>query len=174
MTTIQIFQKMFDYLIANKLISNQTDLARAAGLNEVSVSRILNGQVKKAKQETLWKVNTAYGNVFNPEWLRGDSDTMLAANVNTTAPAILPDGFPSGQYANPLDYSSLINAALAAKDETIAEKNARIEELCQGISDLRQQVADLRAQLASERGLSTGHPYVTGVADPITPPSTDV
>ena len=100
MTTIQIFRKMFDYLVANKLIHNQTELARAVGLNEVSVSRILNGQVKKTKQETLWKVNVNFGNVFNPEWLRGESDVMLAADLapvsaDATA-ATEPDGSPSG------------------------------------------------------------------------------
>lgn len=144
MTTIQIFRKMFDYLVANKLIPNQTELARAAGLNEVSVSRILNGQVKKTKQETLWKVNVAFGNVFNPDWMRGDSDVMLAADLapvsaeaagtapEATAPASFPGGNPS---PTPPDSFA---ALLAAKDETIASKDDTI-------AALRSQLADMTA-----------------------------
>ena len=132
MTTIQIFRKMFDYLVANKLIHNQTELARAVGLNEVSVSRILNGQVKKTKQETLWKVNVNFGNVFNPEWLRGESDVMLAADLapvsaDATA-ATEPDGSPSGA-SSPTPPDTQTAALLAAKDAAIASKEEVIAVL---------------------------------------------
>ena len=147
MTTIRIFQQMFDHLVANKMIHNQTELARAAGVNEVTVSRILNGQVRKAKQETLWKVNTTFGNIFNPEWLRGDSDIMLAAELqssNPNMPAVPSDvGAPTS--------SSLVNAALAAKDEIITilrsqltDKDALIESKERCIEILQQQIFDLR------------------------------
>ena len=57
MTTIQIFRKMFDYLVSNRLIPNQTALARAAGLNEVSVSRILN-DARRERRDADGRLNT--------------------------------------------------------------------------------------------------------------------
>lgn len=172
MTTIQIFRKMFDYLVANKLIPNQTELARAAGLNEVSVSRILNGQVKKTKQETLWKVNVAFGNVFNPDWLRGESDVMLLADlapVSADVPANndMADGDPSGQSPTPSTFDPMTANLLAAKDETIAAlkreldgkdkiiaaKDDVIASKEALIDTLQQQLSALRAQLAIEKGL---------------------
>ena len=172
MTTIQIFRKMFDYLVANKLIPNQTELARATGLNEVSVSRILNGQVKKTKQETLWKVNVAFGNVFNPDWLRGESDVMLLADlspVSADGPANndMTDGDPSGQSPTPSTLDAMTATLLAAKDETIAAlkrelvgkddiiaaKDDVIASKEALIDTLQQQLSALRAQLAIEKGL---------------------
>jgi len=182
MTTIQIFRKMFDYLVANKLIHNQTELARAVGLNEVSVSRILNGQVKKTKQETLWKVNVAFGNLFNPDWMRGESDVMLAtdlAPVSADAPAAtVPVGIPANAptrslspdgESSPTPPDLTTAALLAAKDETIASKEETIATLRSQLSDkddviaakdalissLQQQLDTLHAQLAIEKGLLT-------------------
>jgi peptidoglycan hydrolase CwlO-like protein len=165
MTTVEIFKKMLNWLYANKKAGNQTDVARKAGLNEVTVSRILNGRVKKAKQETLWAVNTAYGNVFNPDWLRGDSDVMLMADLT---PVTEQDDTAMHNYAQqttPPDMSSMINAIIAAndqtimslrrelagKDETIAGRDALVSTLQQQVSDLRQQNDDLRQQIADLR-----------------------
>ena len=154
MTTIQIFRKMFDYLVSNRLIPNQTALARAAGLNEVSVSRILNGQVKSTKQESLWKVNTAFGNIFNPEWMRGESDVMLMADLT---PVSTEQPCPTPQAIDP------ITALLAAKDETIAslkrELSAKDETIAAKdklIDTLQLQIDELRMQVAVERGFPTG------------------
>lgn len=158
MTTIQIFRKMFDYLVSNKLIPNQTELARAAGLNEVSVSRILNGQVKSTKQETLWKVNVAFDNIFNPEWMRGESDVMLVSDlapVNANTPAGSPSSEPS---PTPPD---TLNALLAAKDAIISCKDEMIAALRSQLADkdviignLQQQLTTVRTQLSIEKGLS--------------------
>ncbi len=158
MTTIQIFRKMFDYLVSNKLIPNQTALARAAGLNEVSVSRILNGQVKSTKQESLWKVNTAFGNVFNPEWMRGNSDVMLMADLT---PVSTEQPYPIPQTTDPTtiliaakdETIAALKRELSAKDDVIAAKDGIIATKDKLISTLQQQIDDLRMQVASEKGL---------------------
>lgn len=173
MTTIQIFRKMFDYLVANKLIHNQTELARAVGLNEVSVSRILNGQVKKTKQETLWKVNVAFGNLFNPDWMRGESDVMLAtdlAPVSADAPAApVPAGSTGGEPSPTLD--AMTAALLAAKDETIAAMRSQLTDKDDVIaakdaliSTIQQQLDTLRTQLAIEKGLSEDGTFLSDIA----------
>lgn len=153
MTAIQIFRKMFDYLVTNQLIHNQTELARSAGLNEVSVSRILNGQVKSTKQETLWKVNNAFDNIFNPEWMRGESDVMLMADlspVSEDSPAQQIDDPNAALLAAKDETIASLKREIAAKDETIAAKDGIIATKDKLISTLQQQINDLRMQAAIE------------------------
>ena len=156
MTTIQIFRKMFDYLASKKLIPNQTELARAAGLNEVSVSRILNGQVKSTKQETLWKVNVAFDNIFNPEWMRGESDVMLLADLTpvSTEQSCPQTTDPTAALLAAKDETiASLKRELAAKDDVIAAKDDIISTKDKLIDTLRLQIDDLRMQVASEKGL---------------------
>jgi len=174
MTTNEIFKKMLNWLYANKKAGNQTDVARKAGLNEVTVSRILNGRVKKAKQETLWAVNNAYGNVFNPDWLRGDSEVMLTADLDRQDAADGTDMQQSAPMYAPnrqamIDFNRIIAAkdeayeslrgSLESKEETIAElrgrladKDALIQEKERTINRLQQQLYELQ----TEKGLPFG------------------
>lgn len=158
MTTIEIFKKMYDWLCANCGIVNQVEVARAAGINEVTVSRILNNQVKKASMETLHKVNAAYGHVFNPAWIRGESDVMLTADtrckhstqINTDVHGV------SSPTPSATAVDALTAALLASKDETITAQKRELAAKDALIANLQQQLSDLRAQLAVEKGLLTG------------------
>lgn len=162
MTTNEIFKKMTDWILAKYPGSYYATIARKAGLTESTVSRIRNDKVKNTSEETLRKVNAAYGNVFNPEWMRGESDIMLAADLAPVAKQdenALQDLTPAAQP----DFSSMMNAVIAAKDETIASKDETIaaqkRELAAKdtlIANLQQQLSDLRTQLAVEKGLLTG------------------
>lgn len=159
MTTIEIFKKMLDWLYANTEASNQTDVARKAGMNQVTMSRILNGKVKNVKPETMRAVNAAYGNVFNPEWMRGESSVMLIADLHPTIPDTVPAGSPGGEPT--LD--AMATALLAAKDETIAALRSQLSDKDDVIAakdtlinNLQQLLDTIRAQLAVEKGLHTG------------------
>lgn len=154
MTTIQIFRKMFDYLVSNKLIPNQTELARAAGLNEVSVSRILNGQVKSTKQETLWKVNVAFNNIFNPDWMRGESDVMLVADLAPVSTELPTPADPTAALLAAKDETiASLKRELSTKDDVIAAKDGIIATKDKLIDTLQLQIDELRMQVASEKGL---------------------
>lgn len=157
MTTVEKLKKMLDWIYANTETHNQTGVARKIGMNPVSMSKIHNGKTKNVKQETLRAVNAAFGNVFNPEWLRGESDVMLMADltVSQSSPA-LP--------RRPTDPTTILLAAkdetiaslkreLAAKDDVIAAKDGIIATKDKLISTLQQQIDDLRMQVASEKGL---------------------
>lgn len=169
MSTQERFKQMLDWLYANRDVKNQADIALTAGINATTVSRILKERVKSVKLETLRAVNAAYGNVFNPEWIRGDSDIMLAADVKPTenpAPsptATMPSGFPDSATAP--DMSSLINAALAAKDETIAALRDQIADKERYILSLQQQLRDLRESDRPQKASSHGYHYPMAVAE---------
>ena len=178
MTSNEIFAKMLDWIFANTDARYNTDVARKADINATSISRILNGQVKKVSQDTLRTVNAAYGNVFNPEWLRGKSSVMLVSDLSK--PETEPEDGQQPAPAAP-DMSSLFNAViaandqaitslkreLAAKEETIAELRGRIDDKDEiirqkdrHINGLEQQIRQMQA----ERGLLSGQ-SVVGVAE---------
>ena len=186
----EIFKQMLDWIYANTEARNQADVARKSGLFEATISRALNGKIKKVKQETLRKVNSAFGNVFNPAWIRGDSDIMLVADLaegnNNDLLNTVPSISPSSTDAPTT--SSLINAALAAKDEPItslkrelstkddliaalreqqSEKDNLIADKERYILDLQQQIFALRNHSPKEppqKDFSTGY-YPLGVAE---------
>lgn len=161
--TIKAFKKMLDWLYANTDANNQTDVARKAGINQVTMSRILNGKVKCVKPETVRAINAAYGKVFNPEWMRGESDVMLIADMVTGSPA--SDASPSA-VSSPTPSDNVNATLLAAKEETIAALRAQLEEKDRRIADkeelitakneridsMQEQLAVLRAQMTIERG----------------------
>jgi len=136
----EIFKQMLDWIYANTEAHNQADVARKSGLFEATISRALNGKIKRVKQETLRKVNSAFGNVFNPAWIRGDSDIMLVADlapISSTQPQTTMPG-----ETDAADMSSLINAALAAKDETIMSLKRELSAKDDLIAALREQITD--------------------------------
>lgn len=163
MTTVEKLKKMLDWIYANTETHNQTGVARKIGMNPVSMSKIHNGKTKSVKQETLRAVNAAFGNVFNPEWLRGESDVMLLADVNkqpSASASLATDGMAAviidslkRELADKDETIAALKREFAAKDEVIAAKDGIIATKDKLISTLQQQIDDLRMQVVAEKGL---------------------
>jgi transcriptional regulator with XRE-family HTH domain len=132
------FAVAVDYLFQEKLITSQKDLCVKIGLTEPTYSRIKTGK-RIVSDETVRKLNDAFGGIFNMAYFRGDSETLL---TNGREPdQELP--------ATAIDTGSILNALLAAKDETIAalqDQLAAKEEIIQVKDEL---IATLRGQLAA-------------------------
>lgn len=132
------FAVAVDYLFQEKLITSQKDLCVKIGLTEPTYSRIKTGK-RIVSDETVRKLNDAFGSIFNMAYFRGDSETLLA---NGQEPA-------QESPAPAIDTGSILNALLAAKDETIAalqDQLAAKEEIIQVKEEL---IATLRGQLAA-------------------------
>lgn len=182
MTTIEIYKKMLAYLLDNNMADDYACIARRTGINEAQISRVRNGKVKRVKEDTMRKINASYGNIFNPEWMRGESDIMLMADLDRQNAEDDTDMHQSATMYVPdkqtmLDFNSFIAAKdeaydamrgkLESKDETIAElrgrladKDALIQEKERTINRLQQ----LLYELQSEKGLPFS-PQTTGVAE---------
>lgn len=72
------FRVALDYLYKNGLVADQRELSEKIGVSETSISQILNNRVKKPSESTIRKLNEAFGNIFNPEYFRCNSEHMLA------------------------------------------------------------------------------------------------
>ena len=190
----KIFAAAYDHLKRTQGVRTQEQLAEKMGVSAETVSRIIRAHTD-VTEDAISRLQTASGCIFNLQWLRGESDVMLVADIKKNDGHATEATSPSSP-----DMSSLINSIIAAKDdaitslkrevaskdETIAAKDETIATKDAAIADkdavikakdaviadkdvliktLQQQVSDLRAQLAIQKGLSDGYPYPVGVAE---------
>lgn len=165
----KIFAEAFKWIKAHrdnegKGVKYQKDLAAIIGVSEDTITRIMRDQTE-VTDDFLCKFNEAFDNVFNYQWLRGEeNEPMLAADLGKSNP------HPS---APMIDNGSAINAALAAKDETIETLKARIVDLQHTIADKEDMIKSRDARIiALERQLAaatTGdlsrYPFTMGAAE---------
>lgn len=168
------FAAAFHELKQRKIVSNQTELAKLMDVSGDTITNIMH-YYNEVSEDTISKLQKATGGIFNIHFLRGESDVMLAQDAAKPAPA-------------QIDQSSLMNAAIAAKDETIEslkreirenKETAKVRILAKDetiaalreqldakntlIKSLQQQVENLQGQLARQH--YSGYPYPTGVAE---------
>ena len=158
-----IFAAAFDYLKRNTDIKTQKELARRMGVTETTITRILKDYTE-VTEDIITKLQTASGCIFNLQWLRGeDLEHMLAVDVVETPKESKPV----------IDQSSMVNAIIAAKDETIATLQARIVDLERTIADKETiikareaRIVALERQLAAANKSDIEHyPFAIGAAD---------
>lgn len=139
-----IFAEAFKWLKKNwEGIRYQKDLAAKIGVSEDTVTRIMRDQTE-VTDDFLCKFNEAFDNVFNYQWLRGeDPFHMLMADVIEAKTEQLK------QYKQ-IDQSSLVNAALAAKDDAIESLKRELITKDDLIQSLREQI-DTKDQLIAEQ-----------------------
>lgn len=160
-----IFAEAFRWIKKNvEGIKYQKDLAARIGVSEDTITRIMRDQTE-VTDDFLCKFNESFDNVFNYQWLRGeDNEPMLAADLDRENPHLS---------ATMIDSGSAINAALAAKDETIETLKARIVDLHSTIADKIEIIKARDARIiALERQLAAAttsdlsrYPFAIGAAE---------
>lgn len=145
----------------NKRLS-QKEIADKMGVTEDTVSRImrLHNQVT---EDVITRLQTASGCIFNLQWLRGESDVMLAIDVDNKPTPVADNPHESTH----IDQGSLMNATIAAQQTSIESLKREIATKDTFIETLKQQVADLRAALAEQQKKDSlgNYPFIPGVAD---------
>lgn len=172
----EIFAHVLDWLIQNNKVEDQKDLALKTGISQNTVSRIMTGKVEPS-DDTLRKLNATFGNIFNMQYLRGESVVMLIEDVAyyKSHPGEL-NKLINGEGDNKIDQSSLVNAALAAKDETITALREQIQAKDELIAALRQQIDILQQQANTKKDeeFIRDYPFTIGVSERDDKPSTRV
>ena len=137
----------------------QKDIVKAAGLSQNTISKIKTGQ-NNAGDDTINKLCTAFK--LNPDFFyRGSKQFKMEEKERqpTSAPTI--------------DNGSAINAALAAKDETIETLKVLNASLQRTIADKEEiikasesRIAELERQLAAAATSDLSrYPFKVGVAE---------
>ena len=136
----------------------QKDIVEAAGLSQNAISKIKAGQ-NNAGDDTINKLCNAFK--LNPDFFyRGSKQFKMEEKKQPTSAPMIDNG-------------SAINAALAAKDETIETLKARIVDLQRTIDDKVEiikardaHIVDLERQLAvATTSDITRYPFKVGVAE---------
>lgn len=136
------FGKAYNYLKFQGIIKKQEDVAKTMGATRANVSLALNGNPAVLTDNFLMRFAKAYSGMFSCDWLLTGDGEMLITNELKPEPVNESAG-------SSIDTGSILNALLAAKDETIAalqDQLAAKEEIIQTKEEL---IATLRNQLAA-------------------------
>lgn len=128
------FRNAIDCLYAQKLIESDVDAASKIGISKSGFSRLLNDR-KSVSDETLRKMNDAFGGIFNMAYFRGESDFLLVEDAKQ-------------------------KAVSPSTDEPTANIIELYASLIQDIEKIRQQV---KQELAEVQALK--HEYLTARDD---------
>ena len=153
-------QEVYEYLRRWYDIHTQTDLANSLRYSRNAISLALNGNEKYLTDNLFQNICEVFPGVFNLDYLlTGNGDLLLEHQE------------PEQQTSEPIDHSSLVNALLASKDETIASHQRTIAALEQQIGIDQQLITSLRQQIEylKTRTQILDYPFNIGVADNSTP-----
>ena len=136
----------------------QQQIADALGVSLQYVNQLLNGR-KSLGKKNAERLANLYG-LSKPFLLTGEGSLVLGKSEDA-APKVERE--PIGI----MDQSSLINAALAAKDETIESLKRELKTKDDLISTLKARIADLESRLATSKYTKlSDYPFEVGVAEP--------
>lgn len=188
------FMEMVAWAARERGIKQAKVLAQMTGIHPNTFTRAKNGE-GRVTDDTFWKFNNAFGNIFNILWFHGQDLNMFlddyatasqpspsAAAVPAASPAVIQNETRPNQLT--IDQSSLVNALIAAHADTVAALKRELVEKEDHLATLRSQLADkdrtikakddliatLRQQLsaATSRAASsylTDYPFPIGAAD---------
>lgn len=134
----EIFAHVLDWLVREKIVKDQQDLSMKTGISKNTISRIMTGKVEP-KDDTLRKLNQAFGNIFNMAYLRGQSHVMLIDDLEHENSKLSED--------DSLPYSPIPrweDSLISILSEQIKKGEALNEELRQSISDVDALRTDLQ------------------------------
>ena len=148
-------KKAFDYLLSQGIVHKQKDLASAIGSTGPNISKALKGDPKVLTDNFCRRIQENV-KVISADWLISGHGDMIIKDSNNVATEQIP--VP--------DYSSLMNATIAAKDETIASLKRELATKEELLHSLQQQVSDLSIALSiiKEKSLES-YQFPIGVAE---------
>lgn len=178
----ELFKIAVDYLFKEKKVGSQKELADRIGITEPSLSRIMNDK-RLVSDDTLRKMNEAFGSIFNMAYFRGDDphcmlmedlryyqqhpeERLVFDKPQTPAP---PQPEPAQSSVNDTTlimskmFEQMLKPIEAAHANEVAALQQQIAAKDELIASLRQQLALISSQLQQQQ--LRDWPYETGVAD---------
>ena len=136
----QRLNEVYKFVFGHFDIKSQKDFADFLKVQRTGLSAAMNGSKANLTKNLFMKICAAFPGVFNLDYLLTGHGSLLVEQV------IHDDG--NIRITEEIDPSSLVNAALAAKDETIAVLREQLEAKDALIASLRQQIELLKQTTA--------------------------
>ena len=162
MTTKQErLKEVYNHLRNHFGVHTQIDFAEAIRITRPALSSAMNGNEAYLTKNLFQKICAAYPGVFNLDYLlTGDGDLL------THEEEVHNEDYEKLYNPQPIDQSSLINALLAAKDETIESLKRELASKDETIALQRSRIADLERQnAASTLSDLSSYPFAIGAAE---------
>ena len=162
-------KEVYEHVRRHFPIHTQTDFADSLKYNRTYISSAMHGNEKNLTDKLFESICEAYPGVFDLNYLLTGEGSLL-----TIEEEVHNEDHERLYNPQSVDQSSLINAALAAKDETIAvlrdqitAKDTVIQAKDELIANLRQQIVTLQQQVhaAKDEELFKDFPFPKGIAD---------
>lgn len=139
----KIFAAAYDHLKRTQGVRTQEQLAEKMGVSAETVSRIIRAHTD-VTEDAISRLQTASGCIFNLQWLRGESDVMLAADIKKNDGHATEATSPSSP-----DMSSMINSIIAAKDDAITSLKRELASKDETIAAKNETIATKEAAITS-------------------------
>ena len=161
-------KEVYEYVRKRFPIHTQYDFAERLKYNRAYISSAMHGNEKNLTDKLFTNICEAFPGVFDLDYLLTGKGSLL-----TTEEEVHNEDLEKLYNPQPIDQSSLVNALLAAKDETIDSLKSRIADLQRTIADKEEiikvresRIAELERQLAvaATSDLSR-YPFTIGAAD---------
>jgi hypothetical protein len=151
--------EVYEYLRRYYGIHTKTGFAEALRYGRTSMSAAMNGDEKYLTDSLFKNICEAYKGVFDLNYLLTGEGDLLTVEEDARNNAIQDT---SGM----IDQSSMMNALIAAKDETIASLQRELDAKNETITLQRSRIADLERQLAAARMSDIDdYPFTIGAAE---------
>ena len=137
-----IFAAAVDEMKRRGIIKYQKDLAQKMEVSEDTITRILKDRTE-VTEDVITKLQTASGCLFNLQWLRGESNIMLAENVQKQTIAN-----PPAQESAPIDMD-FYHQALKINADVIADLRRNVEYFQQLVLDKDSLIQEHNEQIVA-------------------------
>jgi len=141
-------------------IHTKTGFAEAIQYGRTSMSAAMNGDEKYLTDSLFKNICEAYPGVFDLDYLLTGEGQLL-----TIEEEVKDKDIENLYKPQPIDNSSLVNAVIAAKDETIDSLKRELAAKNETITLQRSRIADLERQLAAATSDLSRYPFTMGVAE---------
>lgn len=153
--------EVYKHLFAHFGITSQKHLAEVLKVQRTGLSSAFNGNVTNLTDNLFKKICAAFPGVFNLDYLLTGEGSLL-----TTEEEVHNEDNERLYNPQPIDNSSLVNAIIAAKDETIASLHRELDAKNETITLQRSRIAALERQLAAATtGDLSRYPFTIGAAE---------
>ena len=146
--------EVYDHLRKYYGIHTKTGFAEALHYGRTSLSAAMNGVDSYLTDKLFKNICEAYPGIFNLDYLLTGEGSLLSTEEEVENEDIEK---MLGQQS--IDHSSLVNAALAAKDETIKTLEGRLRDKDRIIQLLENELRGLKLDAEMQRSIS-GYPDI--------------
>lgn len=154
-------KEVYEHLRKFYGIHTQSDFANALRKSRNAITLALNGDEKYLTDKLFKNICEAYKGVFDLNYLLTGEGSLL-----TIEEEVHNEEYEKLYNPQPIDQSSLVNALLAAKDETIASLKRELDAKNETITLQRSRIAELERQLAAATTSDISrYPFAIGAAE---------